>query len=126
MFDQMKPDINQMVSQQHTRRKLDSHEKGVFEMPHFNYHTKSVEVGCTAQSLKARLQTLRKEDTGEGEKMSRLFRSPNEADLRQEAVTAKVGRLEHDMKILEELFDEKYVKRKAEEAKGGRRTTSTT
>ena len=56
--------------------------------------------------------------------MARLFRSPNEAELRQAAVTAKVGRLEHDMKILQELFDDNYVKRKVEEAKGGKWITS--
>ena len=47
MFDQIKPDIDQLVAQQHIRRKIDSHSKGISDMPKFNYHTKSIEVTCT-------------------------------------------------------------------------------
>jgi hypothetical protein len=95
-------------------------------LPHFNYFTKTIDPGCTTQSLQERLQKLQTRDPAGDRKISQLFRSPNMTDIRKEIVTAKVSRLEHDMEILSELFDDNYMKRRTEEMKNGKVTPNTT
>lgn len=93
MFDSIKPNVDILVAQQHTRRKIDSYSSGVLEIPKFNYHTKTVESKCTISSLKDKLEKLNTHDSKNEQKISELFKSHNTGDALRKTVTTKIGGL---------------------------------